>query len=125
MLDIGWTEMLMIGAVSLIVFGPDDIPKIMYNAGKLMRRFKYMRYALSSQFEDFMDKAETTAKPQPKKAEQPARDTHENDESEADEYLMDLLPPPDKDMPEIAVNIPDEPEKPSNGQPDRATPDRG
>ncbi|MBU6235276.1 MAG: twin-arginine translocase TatA/TatE family subunit [Alphaproteobacteria bacterium] len=110
MFDIGWSEMLLVGVIALLVFGPEDIPNIMYQAGKLMRRFRYMRYALSSQFEDFMEKAETSGKvdtrPNPKT---PVRDTHEFDETDADEHLMDLLPPPDKDIPEIAVNIPDEP----------------
>jgi sec-independent protein translocase protein TatB len=112
MFDIGWTELLLVGVIALFVFGPEDIPNIMYNAGKIMRRFRYMRYALSSQFEDFMEKAEVSgkvdARPSPKT---PVRDPHEFDESEADEHLMDLIPPPAQDMPEKTVTIPDEPEK--------------
>ena len=47
MFDIGWTELLLIGVLILFLFGPEDIPKIMYNFGRIMKRFKYMKYALS------------------------------------------------------------------------------
>ncbi|NBX67070.1 MAG: twin-arginine translocase TatA/TatE family subunit [Proteobacteria bacterium] len=130
MFDIGWTELLLVGVIALFVFGPEDIPNIMYNAGKIMRRFRYMRYALSSQFEEFMEKAEVSgkavAKPNPKT---PARDPHEFDESEADEHLMDLIPPPEQDLPEKTVEIPEDLEKKNDGpttQPPATSPaDRG
>jgi sec-independent protein translocase protein TatB len=54
MLDFGFTELLLIGAVLIIVVGPKQIPEIMYNFGRIMRRLTYMRFALSRQFEDFM-----------------------------------------------------------------------
>lgn len=89
MFDIGWSEVLVIGAVILFAFGPEDIPKIMYNLGRVMRRFRYMRYALSSQFENFMEEAEKSGKipaaPAPKEI------THD-DESDADEFLHEMMP---------------------------------
>lgn len=54
MLDFGFPELLLIGAVLIIVIGPKQIPEIMYNFGRIMRRLNYMRFALSRQFEDFM-----------------------------------------------------------------------
>lgn len=108
MFDIGWTELLLVGVIALFVFGPEDIPNIMYNAGKIMRRFRYMRYALSSQFEDFMEKNDVKQGPKAAPAKMPTRDTHEFDESEADEHLIDLLPPPEKDLPEITIDLPEE-----------------
>lgn len=122
MFDIGWSELLLIGVVALFVFGPEDIPKIMYNIGRITRRFKYMRYALSSQFEDFMSKAEASGKHETAGPKTPKRDTHDFDETEADEYLMDLLPPPEEDLPEIEVDIPEEKHDKPNGN---TTPDRG
>lgn len=58
MLDFGWAELLVIGLILLLVIGPQDIPKIMYQAGRFFRRLHYMKFALSQQFDDFMEKAE-------------------------------------------------------------------
>lgn len=61
MLDFGWAEFLIIAFILLLVVGPQDIPRIMYQAGKILRRLHYMKYALSRQFDDFMEKAEASA----------------------------------------------------------------
>lgn len=58
MLDFGWMEFLIIMAVAVLVIGPREIPQLMYSLGTVMRRLHYLRYALSSQFEDFMAEAE-------------------------------------------------------------------
>lgn len=58
MFDFGWAEFLVIGFVLLLVVGPQDIPKIMYQCGKALRRLHYMRFALTQQFDDFMQKAD-------------------------------------------------------------------
>jgi len=109
MFDIAWSELLLVGVICLFVFGPEDIPKLMYNFGRIIRRFRYLRFALSSQFEDFMQKAETSVKTPANTAPKiPTRDTHEFDETDADEYLMDMLPPPEN-MPERPVVLDDEP----------------
>src|SRR5262249_17374194 len=94
--DIGWTELLVVAVIIIFAFGPEDIPKIMYNLGRIVRRFRYMRYALSSQFEDFMEKAEASGKVPPKPTPEIASlDKHPNDEGDADEYLMDMIPVPE------------------------------
>lgn len=54
MLDISWAELLVIVVVAVLVIGPQDIPKIMYTLGRVVRRFQYVRFALSKQFEDFL-----------------------------------------------------------------------
>lgn len=54
MLDISWAELLVVAVVAVFVFGPQDIPKIMYGLGRVMRRVQYIRFALSKQFDDFM-----------------------------------------------------------------------
>lgn len=54
MLDISWAELLIIVVVAVLVIGPQDIPKIMYTLGRVFRRFQYVRFALSKQFEDFL-----------------------------------------------------------------------
>jgi sec-independent protein translocase protein TatB len=111
MFDIGWTELLLIGVLILFMFGPEDIPKIMYNLGKVLRRFRYMRYALSSQFEDFMQGAEAKAKIREPVPAKPATAEIMDDESDADEHLIDLMPVPET-IESKPVDIDHEPAKP-------------
>lgn len=59
MLDFGLPELILIMVVLILVVGPQQIPEIMYNLGRIMRRLNYMRFALSRQFEDFMHDMET------------------------------------------------------------------
>jgi len=54
MFDIGWTELLVVVAVAVLVIGPKDIPKVMYTLGRLVRRAQYIKFAFSQQFEDFL-----------------------------------------------------------------------
>lgn len=89
MFDLGWAELLIVAAIALFVIGPQDIPKIAYQIGKAFRRLKYMQYALSGQFDDFM-------KTQEKKDDGKEELDHDPmDEAEADRELMEMLPLPD------------------------------
>lgn len=54
MLNLSWAELLVIIVVAVFVFGPQDIPKIMYGLGRIVRRLQYVRFALSKQFDDFL-----------------------------------------------------------------------
>ncbi len=54
MMDVGWTEILLILAIAVFVIGPQDIPKVMYTIGRLFRRFQYVRFAISQQFDDIL-----------------------------------------------------------------------
>ena len=69
MFDFGWIEILLILVVALFTVSPKDIPKIMYQAGKLFRRIGYMRYGLSRQFEAFMEENELKNLAKNKKAD--------------------------------------------------------
>ncbi|HEY8964609.1 MAG TPA: twin-arginine translocase TatA/TatE family subunit [Alphaproteobacteria bacterium] len=108
MFDIGWTELMLIGVVAIFAFGPEDIPKLMYNLGRIMRRFRYMRYALSNQFESFMEEAEKKGQVPAPGADLPKTDTHEHDELEADEGLDYDLPEAES-RPVNEADIKDEP----------------
>ena len=55
MFDIGWSELLLIAAIAILVIGPKELPVVMRTLGRLMRRLQYVRYAFSKQFEDFME----------------------------------------------------------------------
>lgn len=54
MLDFSWIELLLLIAVALIVIGPEDIPKILYGLGRIIRRLQYVRFVLSQQFDDIL-----------------------------------------------------------------------
>ena len=76
MLDFSWTELLVIVVLGVLILGPKELPNIMYGLGKLFRRLQYMRYALSNQFENFMQETELRQDPLKNPAKDaPAQDT--------------------------------------------------
>ncbi|WP_347266124.1 Sec-independent protein translocase protein TatB [Paracoccus sp. (in: a-proteobacteria)] len=52
MLDIGWSELLLIGVVALIVIGPEDLPKLFHTLGRITARARSMAREFSSAMED-------------------------------------------------------------------------
>lgn len=48
MLDLGWSELFLIGVVALVVIGPKDLPKAMRGLAKVMGRVR----GLSREFRD-------------------------------------------------------------------------
>ncbi len=54
MFDVAWSEILLVGAVAVVVIGPGEIPQVMRAAGRAVRRLQYVRFALSQQFEELM-----------------------------------------------------------------------
>ena len=54
MFGFSWAEILLTSAVALVVIGPKDIPKVMFQIGRLARRAQYLKFAMSRQFEDFL-----------------------------------------------------------------------
>jgi len=53
MFDIGWTELLLIGIVALIVVGPKDLPRMFHTLGRFTAKAK----AMAREFQDSMDEA--------------------------------------------------------------------
>lgn len=53
MLDIGWTELLVIGVVALIVVGPKDLPKMFRTLGQFTAKARNM----AREFQRAMDEA--------------------------------------------------------------------
>ena len=94
MFDFGWAELLVIAAVALFVIGPKDLPAIAYQVGKMFRRIRYMQYALTGQFDDFMKKAEEKIEPKEPEPEKQELDHDPYDEAQADEELLDMIPLP-------------------------------
>ncbi len=89
MLDFGWPELFLIIAVAVVVIGPDEIPAIMVALGRVFRRFQYIKFAISQQFDDVMRDADLDDIRNSVNFE--AKDTASFDEAEADEaYIADL-----------------------------------
>ena len=110
MFDFGWAELLIIAAIALFVIGPQDIPKIAYSVGKFVRRLKYIQFALTSQFDDFMDKVEAKEKPPKEPKEELDHDPF--NEADDDEAFMQMVPLPEKEeIEEHKLEQPEEPNK--------------
>ncbi|MGC1505066.1 MAG: Sec-independent protein translocase protein TatB [Sulfitobacter sp.] len=55
MFDLGWTELLVIGIVSLIVVGPKDLPILFRKVGQFVGKAKGMAREFSSAMNDAAD----------------------------------------------------------------------
>jgi sec-independent protein translocase protein TatB len=52
MLDVGWTELLVIGALALIVVGPRDLPQLLRTVGQAVGKIKRMAREFQRSMED-------------------------------------------------------------------------
>ena len=52
MFDIGWSELVVIGVVALIVIGPKDLPVMFHSLGRITARARGMAREFSSAMED-------------------------------------------------------------------------
>lgn len=58
MFDIAWSELMLIGAVALVVIGPKDLPKAMRTVGQTVGKVRRMAAEFQGQFNDAMREAE-------------------------------------------------------------------
>ncbi|NWH08835.1 MAG: twin-arginine translocase subunit TatB [Alphaproteobacteria bacterium] len=58
MFDIGWSELLVIGVVALVVVGPRDLPKMMRGAAQWVRALRRMAGDLQHHVDDLMRESE-------------------------------------------------------------------
>jgi sec-independent protein translocase protein TatB len=58
MFDMSWGEVMVIGAVALIVIGPKDLPKALRTLGNMTAKVRRMATEFQSQFNDAMREAE-------------------------------------------------------------------
>ena len=56
--DIGWSELLIIAAVAIIVVGPRELPGLLRSVGKFVRKIKEMASEFQSQLDDAIDTEE-------------------------------------------------------------------
>jgi sec-independent protein translocase protein TatB len=58
MFDIGWGELVVIGIVALIVFGPKELPGVLRMLGQWMSKVRRMAADFQGQFQEAMREAE-------------------------------------------------------------------
>ncbi len=58
MFDIGWSELMLIGVVALIVIGPKELPSVLRTVGKTIARVRRMAGEFQGQFQDALREAE-------------------------------------------------------------------
>lgn len=58
MLEVGWSELLVIAIILIVVVGPKDLPGMMRTFGKMMGRVRTMANEFRSQFDEAMREAE-------------------------------------------------------------------
>lgn len=58
MFDIGWTEIMVIAVVALVVIGPKDLPKAIYTLGKWVRKARGVAREFQHHIDDMMREAE-------------------------------------------------------------------
>jgi sec-independent protein translocase protein TatB len=58
MFDLSWGEVMVIGAVALIVIGPKDLPKALRTLGNMTAQLRRMAGEFQTQFNDAMREAE-------------------------------------------------------------------
>jgi len=58
MFDIGWSELLIIAVVAIIIIGPKDLPRVLRNLGRTMGAVRRTAGEFKAQFEDAMRESE-------------------------------------------------------------------
>ncbi|WP_428030354.1 Sec-independent protein translocase protein TatB [Ancylobacter sp.] len=58
MFDIGWTELLVIGVVALVVIGPNELPRVLRTVGQSVRKLRRMAGEFQGQFNEALREAE-------------------------------------------------------------------
>jgi sec-independent protein translocase protein TatB len=58
MFDIGWSELVIIGVVALIVIGPKELPGVLRMAGQWIGKIRRMAADFQGQFQEAMREAE-------------------------------------------------------------------
>jgi sec-independent protein translocase protein TatB len=112
MFDIGWSELVVIGIVALIVIGPKELPGVLRMLGQWMTRIRRMAAEFQGQFNEAMREAEMAdLKKQVEQISESARD-------------LTNFYPLDTARREIEGTLDDKP-KPADGAPSATEPDLG
>jgi sec-independent protein translocase protein TatB len=91
MFDIGWSELLVIAVVAIVVVGPKDLPRLMRTFGHYMRKVRGMAADFQRQFEEAVRDSELD---EVRKAMQEVRATASSATAAIDKQLMTPQPKP-------------------------------
>ena len=58
MFDIGWSELLIVAVIAIIVVGPRDLPRMLRTLGQYTRKMRSMAGEFKSQFNDALEEAD-------------------------------------------------------------------
>jgi len=67
MLDVSWSELLVVGVVALVAVGPKDLPRVMYTLGRWTRKARAFTHDMGRAVEQVSLNADL-AKKEKKKA---------------------------------------------------------
>lgn len=116
MFDIGWSELVLIGVVALVVIGPKELPTVLRAAGQWMAKLRRMASEFQGQFQEAMREAEmadlqkevseiaTSAKSYAKDLESAFTDTPSDTTSTAQSAITTAAPAPEPSTPEPSVS---------------------
>ena len=93
MLDFGWSELLLIVALAVLVIGPKEMPQVMRTCGRIVRRIQSARHTIAGQFDELMRDAELEEMRREAELRVMGADDEQGDrEREDDEEYLDALP---------------------------------
>ena len=58
MFDIGWTELLLIGVIAILVVGPQELPRMMRTVGQYVGRIRAMARDFQRSFDEIARESE-------------------------------------------------------------------
>ncbi|WP_018698342.1 Sec-independent protein translocase protein TatB [Amorphus coralli] len=61
MFDIGWTELIVVAVIAILVVGPKELPSMLMTFGRTVGRMRRMANEFQSQFNDVLKEAERQA----------------------------------------------------------------
>jgi sec-independent protein translocase protein TatB len=99
--DIGWPELLLIGAVALVVIGPKDLPRALRVAGYWLRKARTLSREFQGSVEQMIREAELDEMRQSlKKATEFDIEKEITKTIDPDGKLAESIRPPDLDIPD-------------------------
>jgi sec-independent protein translocase protein TatB len=108
MFDIGWSELVLVGVVALIVIGPKELPGMLRTVGGAIAKIRRMAGEFQSQFNDAMREAELD---EARKAVEGINQSASFNPLQTirDEIQKAVETPAGKPAPEAKLDIPDPP----------------